>query len=123
MELHDQLTTELAEGRRVIIAADTFADARRLFQDFVDQLPEDSDLVIRRTNGEEQVRHPNGGRVWFGSARSGRWRGLTADTLVITPMATDHQLQEIAPCIASAADRHLFRLIERGQDVRLETIQ
>lgn len=58
---------------------------------------------VRRTNGNESIEFPNGGRLRFTSAR-GSHRGFSADRVYVPAEADDDLMDAVAPMVATSRD-------------------
>lgn len=60
--------------------------------------------TVRRTNGAESISFPNGGRIWFKSARGGAARGFACDRLYVPSRISDDDLMNLAPSVMTSKD-------------------
>jgi hypothetical protein len=103
--LNTRLLDELTLRRRVIVTAPSYARSRHAFDAFVRFAGEAGQVVkVHRTNGHESVERGDG-RVMFGPPGT-RWRGYSADTLVMIDAVniSDQAREEMVPTIMASAN-------------------
>jgi hypothetical protein len=59
---------------------------------------------VRRTNGDESIEFPNGGRIWFRSVRGRGARGFSCDRLYVPSRISQEDLLELVPAVMSSRD-------------------
>lgn len=59
--------------------------------------------TVRRTNGAESIEFPNGGRIWFKSARASG-RGFVCDRLYVPERISGDDLMNLAPSVCTSKD-------------------
>lgn len=89
------------EGQKVLWLGETQADAAREFRRLVDVAPRECD--IRKANGQERITAPNGGVLYFGSARTSG-RGFNFDRIYAPSNTPAADLENIIPSLATSRD-------------------
>ncbi|AVR56771.1 hypothetical protein PBI_ELVA_30 [Microbacterium phage Elva] len=67
--------------------------------------------VVRRANGAEEIRYPNGGRVLFRAAGGHGYRGVSVDTVYLDAGLgnDDRLLDDLVPCVQASPRGELVR--------------
>ncbi|UYM26551.1 hypothetical protein SEA_BAUER_2 [Arthrobacter phage Bauer] len=60
--------------------------------------------TVRRTNGQESIWFPNGGRIWFKSVRSSGSRGFACDRIYVPERISGDDLMNLTPCVMTSKD-------------------
>lgn len=112
------LLAEALDGKQIAVVARTGTEAAAALDDVLvsassfigsDGSLDDLNLTVRRVNGDQQIRTPDGGRIRFIAAQQGavvRLRGSKLDAVLLEPGA------------ASVLDPHdLIALAAKGAEV------
>ncbi len=95
-----RVLADMRNGRRVLVLSDTQHTARHAFAEVAAHAADGE--KIRRTAGAERIIAANGpGWIAFGSSRGNRFRGITADVIVVDGHAPD-SLDHILPAVMTS---------------------
>ncbi|UUG69961.1 hypothetical protein SEA_ZUCKER_1 [Arthrobacter phage Zucker] len=91
-----------SEGQTVAWIGPSQVLAREDFISIADVLADGA--TVRRTSGLESIWFPNGGRIWFMSARSSGSRGFALDRLYVHARIGQDDLLNLVPCVMTSKD-------------------
>lgn len=102
----DGLLHRTALGQRILIATDRSVEAGMILETFAPRAA-NPEWHIRRANGEAQISHSGGGRIYFRGIRGHGGRGVSVDVIVLA-LATTTAINELLAdlMVAVAASPH-----------------
>lgn len=89
-----------SEGQVVAWIGLSHALVREDFRSIADILADGA--KVRRTNGDESIEFPNGGRIWFMTVR--RSRGFACDRLYVPWGISQDDLMDVVPSVCTSKD-------------------